>query len=371
MSGREVDVSLFSYAGDLRKKLLVSTAEVARQKIAVCDMELGTALASRGMAQNRDKKEIMSTCCGKESVRHTYSCYNVGMPGHGTFRRVARYLGPHMHYSGASSAERSQRWRACKIGFALLGQFWGSDTPLRFKTGVFKANVYNAALSGFEAWVMGKGGLDALDRTLVWLARNSPGVRHARGPEMAKRPGTATSRTRRYEGGCSVLLSGWSSECEDCDGTRQWLLSQRTAQPCLQCCSGTCGPLGASLRSIVNPDGTLGEHANPWLCQMLEDIETLKVHDDLARIPELLEGRPLRLFQDGEIREAFLACDVSILRSACHRAAIPPLGHPAHAAPGGRADLREGGDFVCEERLSGGAVCGGRFRSHRALPCGT
>ena len=173
------------------------------------------------------------------------------MPGHGTFRRVARHLGPHMHYRGASSAERSQRLRACRIGFALLGQFWGSDTPLRFKTVVFKANVYNAALSGLEAWAMGKGDLDALDRTLIWLMRKFFRVRHARGPEMAKRPGTATSRTRRHEGGCSVLLSGWSSECEDCDGTRRWSLSQRTTQPCLQCCSGTCGPLGASPRSIL------------------------------------------------------------------------------------------------------------------------
>ena len=86
----------------------------------------------------------------------------------------------------------------------------------------------------------------------------------------------------------------------------------------------------------INPHGTLGEHANPWRCQMLEDIEILKMHDDLACIPELLEGRPLRLFPNGEISEASLACDVSILWFACHAAAIPPPGHPAHAAAGGK-----------------------------------
>ena len=55
--------------------------------------------------------------------------------------------------------------------------------------------------------------------------------------------------------------------------------------------------------------------ANPWLKQMMVDVEVLVVLDDGQILLDLLEGQPLLRFKDSAAHDAFIAFDLSQLRA--------------------------------------------------------
>ena len=77
---------------------------------------------------------------------------------------------------------------------------------------------------------------------------------------------------------------------------------------------------------MLDSDGRPTEDANPWICQLLSDICECQPFDDLYELVSWVDGRPLQLFLDPELRAFFLGRNFTIMRHAALGVAIPPAG---------------------------------------------
>ena len=84
----------------------------------------------------------------------------------GTAVQELVHLGGYVSASGAANYEIQQRIKGCAVGWARMGQYWGSPAPWRCKRMHFIANVASRAWSGMEAYVLSPRQTAQLDTTL-------------------------------------------------------------------------------------------------------------------------------------------------------------------------------------------------------------
>lgn len=131
------------------------------------------------------------------------------------------------------------------------------------------------------------------------------------------------------------------------------------------------GKLECEEDPTVDPDsGRLRERdgqamANPLARQVMNDLWHLAQCEVGEAIWEMLDERPMRLFE-GDVAKVFLAVGVTVLRARALSEAEPPPGHcpPGFEPP---APEEEEGIWECPIVCAAGSFCRRRFASQRAL----
>ncbi|CAE7468839.1 mocs3, partial [Symbiodinium sp. CCMP2456] len=113
-------------------------------------------------------------------------------------------------------------------------------------------------------------------------------------------------------------------------------------------------------------DGTLATHANPWLRQLLDDVNSLRQHGDSAHVPHQVDGKLQRLFNADVIND-FLYVDVSVLRRQTLTVCIPPPGYQCPPASDTQEEPEVLDQHVCSLLKADGSVCDRAFLSQQAL----
>ena len=85
--------------------------------------------------------------------------------------KLARYLGPVLHFSASFSHECGIRVRKLKNAYFLMGSFWYRNIDFRIKIIVFKALVLATAVSGVVAFVLSTKQYTDLETAIAILVR--------------------------------------------------------------------------------------------------------------------------------------------------------------------------------------------------------
>ena len=94
-----------------------------------CSLKLVEALGSIGMKLNTSKEEAQAWLRGAGSHAATRKLFATR---NSIFRSYARYLGPHLHWSGSFHDERERRIHAARSAWFAFHKFWFSAAPVKF-----------------------------------------------------------------------------------------------------------------------------------------------------------------------------------------------------------------------------------------------
>ena len=79
----------------------------------------------------------------------------------------------------------------------------------------------------------------------------------------------------------------------------------------------------------LSADGRLTAHANPWLCQMRDDVTEALTIDALDWMYSFALDRPLVVFQFAEGAEVFACADMNVLKVGAKVMVPPPCAQMA------------------------------------------
>ena len=260
VTGASVDVSVTSYADDVKEINMTTSASDAAQTIARSGVLLDQAIAHSTLGQNTSKAEHIASFMGNRQNANTKEVTQLFEEhGLGTVLSSARYLGAWPTFNGSTKIVIEKRVRSAKESYYGMGtRAWRGHISLKTRKLAFKNLVLNTLLSGLEAEVLRKCDYETLEKTLMALARRAIGragtYEHASGNRQ--RP---SQWVRKYLAVSSCLVTlrtrrlGWLRDMLLHPGEN---VQVRAA-------------LGGDMR--IPFAGSTSEHT-PWLEQMMEDL---------------------------------------------------------------------------------------------------
>lgn len=366
VSGQRIDVLLTKFADDLAKKALYLSGtieEMERREVAMVEL-LDSCLSDYSLAQNKDKLVRVPTLRGASSWARTRWLHGrSAVRGRPQCADVARYLGAQYHWSGAFGSEFVSRCRSARVGYRSLGRVWTQPcVPRRLRRLLLMAMVVSPLVSGLEARVINKGYLARLNSQLCLYAGKAmageatqkldDGTYKAIGNEELLRRWKLLSISEELV----VRRLGWLQSMARDPSNHMWLASVFWHFP-------------FEAHPTVQDDALCAEH-NPWAAQVQYDIDYMRCIDEGEELWELLGGRILQIFREGEARDLFLGLDLWKLRYAKLMARIPPpRWAPAYEeqddlAADGAQDLPH---LCCYLPEAGAPPCLLRFRNKAPL----
>ena len=143
------------FADDLAIKVICDEAADLQAQASFLDEELDEVLASGGMAQNRDKQEIVSYFAGRGSHKQMREIYCGKTPLEGKAVPQAKYLGEICTRNGSTTAARKHRLDKAQAAWASMGSFWTrTGCSKRSVNMVFRALVFETAVAGLAPFVL-------------------------------------------------------------------------------------------------------------------------------------------------------------------------------------------------------------------------
>ena len=321
----QVDVSMATYADDIaRIRRFHNMRTYISTLIGQADA-LDQALATVNCTQNREKLACLPRVFGKNANITKKLIFHNKLEVPGRAEVAARYLGPYLHINGFHRSEVERRLSAANRNFMLLSRFWCATGNNRWKGIMFKAGIQSAQFSGLAALPVAKTCLQALDRQTAVLAR------------------------RAVLGACA--LEGNSGHAEAL-ATKEVLKKLRTHLPSIQLAkqklawwqkivakpvpnflllAALFGKATWDSKNPIRDDGRAHETQYAFLAELLELLVRLARVSDLEEVIDDILKFPLLLFCDAEIRDRFLAVDVTLLEAEARSVCIPPPGWTAPA----------------------------------------
>eukprot|EP00959_Pyramimonas_sp_CCMP1952_P432564 9058119-Pyramimonas_sp.AAC.1 len=152
------DLSLTKYADDLTKKLVGGRFTSLRELIELSrrsNDDLDESLLRDGYKQNLSKQDTLVCLVGRGSSEALRLLREGALSFPGRAAQIIKSLGfrvsaqPHRY-----AVELKARCNAMQSGFYSMGIFWQlPGIPHRLRRCLFMSKVYNAGLSGIEAYV--------------------------------------------------------------------------------------------------------------------------------------------------------------------------------------------------------------------------
>ena len=118
---------------------------------------LNEILDQGGYAQNISKQEVIPMLFGQKSRIELKQLIKLSQDKSlGRISHVAKYLGAKVNSDITSKDEFESRIRSIRQGWAMMGSYWVSKTPLSQKRCVFLGMVQPAALSAATVQLFSK-----------------------------------------------------------------------------------------------------------------------------------------------------------------------------------------------------------------------
>ena len=365
-----VNTALSVFADDLAIKVICDEAADLQAQASFLDDELDEVLASGGMAQNRDKQEIVSHFAGRGSHKQMREIYCGKTPLEGKAVPQAKYLGEICTHNGSTTAARKHRLDKAQAAWASMGSFWTrTGCSKRSVNMVFRALVFETAVAGLAPFVLSQSDYKALDAFVAAkgriLMRGSACKREEQPDGTVKYAAVPNQQVWRYLGLAGVYVELRIKRLQF------WQRLLRQPELHSNVFAAMFGFFPFETTPALQEDGSLSSAAHPWLKQLVDDIEALQDIADLEHITNAVDRKPLRLFSH-DVRLDFLMVDMSILRRKFLCVEIPPPGYQSPSVQGEQApedlpDIPDDEQHVCEHTLSDGSLCGRAFKSSKAL----
>ena len=364
LDGCIVDPSLTTFADDLAETFLVNSAADLQRLEGEMDAALSSALSQCGISSNESKKVFLPKFCGKGSGKEMRRLFHDHVHVQAQVQRVSRYLGNMLHISGSNAETVDARLQAMQRNWYMLQRFWHNPgVPRRVRILVFTCMVYSTALSGLSALVLARSECKVLNVRILLYGRKL-----MQGRACAK---TCHGDDTTYKSISNLFVWRWLGLVPVETALRiqrlRWLQHiVRVPSSSTQLLALLFGKMECETTPQLLDDGCLHSSASPWLVQLVSDVDALDAIDDTAHIPARMQGKPIRLFTDTELRHDFLLLDVGILASSYLSVSIPPPAFQAALAASPQAcptDDTHRCDFVSDDGVS----CGACFPNARAL----
>ena len=174
----EIDLSITSYADDVKEINVVPNAKEAVEAIGISGNLLDSIISGAKLKQNTSKAEHVATFLGVGKADETRRVKaKLEEHGLGDLKRCARYLGAWLQDDLGTTTTVRKRCLAAKEAYYSMGRAWRSKINLRLKKSQFKGLVVTTLLSGLEAETLRACDLEKLEKCLLGLARRMLGVR--------------------------------------------------------------------------------------------------------------------------------------------------------------------------------------------------
>ena len=325
LSGKYVNAALSVFADDLAIKVLCKDAEELQAQASFLDDELDEVLASGGMAQNRDKQEIVSHFAGRGAHRQMRKIYCGETLLEGKTVPQAKYLGEICTHGGSTTATRKHHLEKAQAAWASMGSFWTrAGSNRRSVNMVFRALVFETAVGGLVPFVLTQSDYKALDAFITAkgriLMRGNACKREEQPDGTIKYEAVPNQQAWR-----SLGLAGVRTELR-IKRLQFWQRLLRQPELHSNVFAVMFGSFSFEATPMLQDDGSLSNAAHPWLTQLVDDIEALRDIADLEHIPHAVDKKPLHLFRP-DIKLDFLTVDVSMLRRKFLCVEIPPPGY--------------------------------------------
>ncbi|CAE8718606.1 unnamed protein product [Polarella glacialis] len=174
LTGRVVGVSLCMFADDVARLGLCENVKHLVSTIDRWDKGLERELGNIGLAQNKDKREVMACFHGTAATKAHREVYGKGkgVINEGTVRATVKHLGCINQLDGGNSAEISNRLRAARSHWNALRTLWtNGGVRLRIRLMCFRSLVLGTLLAGLTALVLSKADLRRLESFQMKHAR--------------------------------------------------------------------------------------------------------------------------------------------------------------------------------------------------------
>ena len=150
-TGVEVDVSVTSFADDVREFNMIRDAAEALQVIEDSNAQFDAAMQGTLLKQNVSKAEHVPSFVGAERDMYT-NCFaaTVHREQMGSVKRVARYLGGYCAFDGSPARAVQVRVDAAKTAFYTMAGLWKSGVGRKNRSVFWKGIVWSTLLSGLE-----------------------------------------------------------------------------------------------------------------------------------------------------------------------------------------------------------------------------
>ena len=356
-----VDLSKFVFIDDVLRTFAFNTMGELVHRHSVVNDSFDARVGAIGVQQNRPKQVNMVSPAGPGSNAVLRAFYHRSASGMPNPNNICRYLGPKLSYDGRTNIEIDNRCRATEVGWVSFKAFWTSDNTLRNRAIVFRALVYEAAVSGMTAFVLTQSNVFKLTVKVVKYGRVLLQGRACRRKYENEEP-TSYEALSNSE----VLRLLWLSPIDvelRVRRLRFWQAVVLEPDNHIQIVAAYFGRFDGEL-TMFDGGGVILDRAHPWLLQLIGDIEALSIIEDFAHIVPTLASDPRKIFNI-EFANDFKNVDVSILRAVRKTCAIPPPGYIA-AVPSFAATPAQKEEHVCDI-VSGAGVCGATYTTRRAL----
>ena len=370
---QETNLAMSTYADDISRVKLCSSATACVDKISRINSSLDEELDTITLAQNKSKQEHVVWFGGKHSKENNKAMYqSERLPG--TTSLAAKYLGGWQHFKGQVQDEVDSRVISAQRCWMRMGFFWSRGTEgRRGKLLVYTSLVYNTLLSGLEALVLRDCHEKLLDSKVLGHGRKL-----MRGQACKKEQ--LDDGTLRYTAHHSNVVWKWlglvPARIELRVRRLRWYQSlAKDIWAHRAVVSAILGDLrietDKSIPSTVDENGRVQDGGNAWAEQFKNDIMGLEAIDAGQQLLEYVGDRVALVFT--EFRDDFLAIDVSAIRGTFLPNQISPPGWEPPDLPtddvGDEAqEMPEAArTYVCDCTLADGRECGQTFTSNSAL----
>ena len=356
VSGLQVDTALSTFADDVARTHVVPRIADFSPTMQTLDSHFDACLGRLHMGQNHDKKELLVRLMGKGAQLAMQRIYHGHIQVRGRCQRVCKYLGSLLHHSGATSPEVSNRIAVAKRNWAIMRKFWFTrGVAASQRRLVFLAMVVSPLYSGIETLQTHDGDNVRLGRVLAALARKFCQGRACLKPhEDAHGHHRSLSNSAVFEL-LQIFPPAWERRARR---LLWWQSIARHPGDNVSLLATVFGQYGWENGPPIGVDGRVTALANPWLRELVEDLDKLGE-------PNLVADQPLSIFFH-PCKDLFVNLPIRTLLVRKYREELAALGlapveNADEVAPVGPAPLR------CDWIGADGAQCGYTAQSTTAL----
>ena len=287
VSGLQVDTALSTFADDVARTHVVPRIADFSPTMQTLDSHFDACLGRLHMGQNHDKKELLVRLMGKGAQLAMQRIYHGHIQVRGRCQRVCKYLGSLLHHSGATSPEVSNRIAVAKRNWAIMRKFWFTrGVAASQRRLVFLAMVVSPLYSGIETLQTHDGDNVRLGRVLAALARKFCQGRACLKPhEDAHGHHRSLSNSAVFEL-LQIFPPAWERRARR---LLWWQSIARHPGDNVSLLATVFGQYGWENGPPIGVDGRVTALANPWLRELVEDLDKLGE-------PNLVADQPLSIF---------------------------------------------------------------------------
>ena len=189
----------------------------------------------------------------------------------------------------------------------MYTRLWNSSVNSKFKMNVFKAVVLSVLFSAMVVFVLSKGEYRKMSCCYYKL------LRKMLGSEACKKIKDEKGVVVKHE---SLANNAVCKKLRICSFTTEFRIRRRVFfQSMLRHIESHELYLSTLFGQYYFESARPSAHENPWIAQYYLDIKACNVLDDMLVVCENVSESLIELIKDPELREAFVNCDVSALRS--------------------------------------------------------